>query len=355
MSEHERSQPKHEHPDAGVGAHAHHHEAWVSRVVRSVFSPHDHGHLDHDTSREGMRALAVSLVGLGVTAALQVVVLAISGSVALLADTVHNFTDALTAVPLGIAFWLGRRRPTSRYPYGYGRAEDLAGMFIVLAIALSALVAFWQAAERLVSPRPIDNVWWVFAAGLVGFLGNELVAVYRIGVGRRIGSAALAADGLHARADGLTSLAVVGGALGAAAGWELADPLVGLLISIGILLVLGHAARDIGRRVMDGVEPALAERVHAVLASVEGVEAVEAVRMRWVGHDLLSEVEVVSDCDLSLAQAHAIAEQAQHRLLHEIPRLVRVSVHSNPCDHDGQDHHGSTAHHFASLPLGHRR
>ncbi len=319
---------------------------------------HQHGHqpdltrASSDARAEGVCALFVSLVGLGATAALQMVVVLMSGSVALLADTVHNLSDALTAVPLGVAFWLGRRRPNARYNYGYGRAEDLAGVLIVFAIGASAVFAAWETVQRIVSPQPIANVGWVLAAGVIGFAGNELVAVYRIKVGRRIGSAALEADGLHARADGITSLAVIGGALGAAAGWELADPLVGLLIAVGILLILVRAARDIVRRVMDGVDPGLIEEVKRVASEVDGVEAVEAVRLRWVGHDLISEVEVVSDCDLSLGQAHDIAEYAHHRLLHEIPRLARATIHTSPCDHDGRRHHETTAHHF--LPADER-
>jgi len=204
----------------------------------------------------------------------------VSGSVALLGDTIHNFSDALTAVPLGIAFLLGRRPPTKRYTYGYGRSEDLAGIFVVAMIALLSAVAAWEAAQRLLHPRAVHNIAWVVVAGFVGFAGNELVAVYRIRVGRKIGSADLVADGLHARTDGLTSLAVVIGALGVAAGWQLADPIVGLLITVAILFVLKDAARDIYRRLMDSVEPELVDEVHGVLAAVPGVQAVKEVRIR---------------------------------------------------------------------------
>lgn len=192
----------------------------------------------------------------------------------------------------------------------------------------------------------MHNVEWVIAAGLIGVIGNELVAVYRIRVGRKIGSAALVADGLHARTDGLTSLAVVLGAIGVAAGAQVADPVVGLVITVAILLVLNDAARDIYRRLMDSVEPGLVDAVERILNAVPGVEAVEPVRIRWVGHQLRAEAAIISDADLSLADAHAIAEEAHHRLLHEIPRLAEATIHSNPCDHDGRDHHARTAHHF---------
>ena len=190
-----------------------------------------------ESSREGMRALWISLVVLGVTALAQAVVVVWSGSVALLGDTLHNAADALTAVPLGIAFTVGRRAPTRRYTYGYGRAEDLAGVVIVLFIASSSVLAGYEAIRRLANPQPVDHLWAVAAAGVLGFIGSELVARYRIRVGRRIGSAALVADGLHARTDGFTSLAVVLGAGGVAAGWQLADPIVGLLITVAIVVV----------------------------------------------------------------------------------------------------------------------
>ena len=243
---------------------------------------------------------------------------------------------------------LGRRRPTKRYTYGYGRAEDLAGLFIVAMIALSAAVAGFEAVRRLLDPQEVRNVGWVLAAGVVGFLGNELVAVYRIRVGRKIGSAALVADGLHARTDGFTSLAVVAGALGVLAGWPLADPVVGLLITVAILFVLKGAARDIYRRLMDSVDPDLVDDVHRVAASVPGVQAVEHVRVRWLGHDLRAEVEIVSDADLSLADAHDIAEEVHHRLLHDIRRLTQATIHTNPCGHHGRDHHAATSHHFTA-------
>jgi len=296
-----------------------------------------------------MRALEISLAVLVATTVVQVSIVALSGSVALLADTIHNFADALTAVPLAAAFWLGRRPATRRYTYGYGRSEDLAGILIVATIMASSAVAAWAATNRLIHPSHVHDVGWVIAAGLVGFIGNETVAVYRIKVGRRIGSAALEADGYHARTDGFTSLAVVVGALGVALGWQLADPIVGLAITVAILLVVKTAARDIYRRLMDAVDPALVDHVTSVIADVPGIDAVEAVRVRWVGHELRVEAEVVSDGDLTLAQAHEVAEHAHHHLLHEVPRLARASIHTSPAARDGLEPHQLTAHHFPGV------
>lgn len=297
-----------------------------------------------ETSRDGLRALWISLAVLGATAVLQAVIVAFSGSVALLGDTLHNVADALTAVPLGIAFLLGRRLPTKRYTYGFGRAEDLAGIVIVVFIAASAALAGYEAVRRLLNPAEVSHLGWVAGAGLIGFAGNEIVARYRIAVGTRIGSAALVADGLHARTDGFTSLAVVLSAGGVALGWRWADPVVGLAITVAILFVLKDAAREVYRRLMDAVDPDLVDTVTAELRRTKGVADVGDVHLRWIGHQLRAECEISVDPDLTVAQAHAIAVDAEHRLIHAIPRLTRAFVHADPAGDDAE-HHAELAHH----------
>lgn len=297
-----------------------------------------------ESSAHGIRAIKVSLAGLAATALLQVAIVAISGSVALLADTIHNFTDALTAIPLWIAFRLGRRPPNRRYSYGYHRAEDLAGVFIVLVIGLSAFLAAWEAARRLMHPHDLENVGWVVAASVVGFAGNELVAGYRIRVGRRIGSAALVADGEHARIDGLTSLGVLLAAIGVMLGFRRADPIVGLAITGVILLILKDVARSVIHRIMDGTDDATIGLLEEVAASVPGVEHVTSARARWAGHGLNAELAIDVDPTLSVHEGHAIAEEVRHRLLHDVPRLRMVTVHIDP-HHHGPDPHEATAHH----------
>ncbi len=300
-------------------------------------------------SRAGIRALWWSLAVLGATAALQAVVAALSGSVALLGDTLHNVADALTAVPLGVAFVLGRRPATRRYTYGFGRAEDLAGVAIVAVIAGSSALAGWQAVRRLLHPADVDHLWAVAVAALVGFVGNELVARYRISVGRRIGSAALVADGLHARTDGFTSLAVLVGAGGVAIGWRWADPVVGLAITLAILVVLKDAAREVYRRLMDAVDPQLLDTVERVLRDTPGVRGLGAVRLRWIGHQLRAECEIAVDANLTVTAAHAIAVDAEHQLLHAVPRLYAALVHADPAGAD-VDHHAELAHHRPPRP-----
>jgi cation diffusion facilitator family transporter len=298
-------------------------------------APHSHDAADSvdnvlESSASGIRAVKISLVALGVTAITQAVIMVLSGSVALAADTVHNFSDALTAVPLWIAFALGTRAATRRYTYGFGRAEDLAGLFVVAMIALSAVVAGYEAVLRLIHPVHIQHVGWVAAAGLIGFVGNELVALYRIRIGRRIGSAALVADGLHARTDGFTSLAVLLSAGGVALGFPLADPIVGLLITVAILAVLRTAARDVFRRLLDGVDPELVDNAEAALAARPGVTAVRSVRMRWIGHRLHADAELDVDPCVSLEAAHRIAHDAEHELIHEVPKLSTALIHAYP-------------------------
>jgi cation diffusion facilitator family transporter len=316
-----------------------------------VLRPHSHDAADKvdtamEASAEGMRALWISLAVLGATALLQTAVVAMSGSVALLGDTLHNAADALTAVPLGIAFLLSRRPPTRRYTYGYGRAEDLAGVVIVVFIAASSALAAYEAVTRLAHPRAVSNLVAVAVAALIGFAGNELVARYRIRVGRKIGSAALVADGLHARTDGFTSLAVLLGVAGVAAGWDWADPVVGLLITVAILAVLRQAGREIYRRLMDAVDPALVDQAGRTLRATPGVLDVGQVRLRWVGHQLRAECEVIVDAGASAVQAHQVAVNAEHNLLHALPRLAAALVHADPQAQPGADHHAVLASHL---------
>src|SRR6266516_1882350 len=334
------SQPGHDHE------HEHPHPpaqgCWPR--LQHGLRPHSHdaaGKVDAavETSAQGMRALWISLAVLGVTALIQAAVAAVSGSVALLGDTFHTAADALTAVPLGVAFILGRRPPTRRYTYGYGRAEDLAGIAIVLAIAASSALAAYEAISRLVHPHPVSDLIAVAAAALIGFTGNEVVAGCRIRAGRRIGSAALVADGLHARTDGLTSLAVLLGAGGVAAGWDWADPVIGLLITVAILAVLRQAAREIYRRLMDAVDPALTGQAEQALRATAGVLDVGQVRLRWIGHQIRAECEVVVDPGITATAAHQITVSAEHDLLHAIPRLSAALVHADPQSCGTDPHH----------------
>jgi cation diffusion facilitator family transporter len=285
----------------------------------------------------------VSLGGLALTAGLQGIVVVFTGSVALLSDTIHNAADALTAIPLWIAFVLGRRPRTRRFTHGYGRAEDLAGLAIIAAIAASASVAAVESVGRLASPRSIDHAGWVIAAGVVGALGNEWVARYRIRAGRRLGSEALIADGKHARTDALTSLAVVAAGVGALAGATWADPVAGLAVAVLIVVMLVHTGVRVLGRMLDAVDPHLAEHLEEAAASCPGVTAVTDLRLRWHGHRLDVVAAVAVDPALSVAAGHAIAQEVGHALMHALPYRVSPLVHIDP---DGPgDSHLLTSHH----------
>ena len=326
------------HHDHHHGAEHKHASGWWGRLrhaLSELTGAHSHDAADQiddalEANEAGRRALLISLVGLGVTAAVQGIVVVLTGSVALLGDTFHNVADALTAGPLLIAFALGRRAASRRYTYGYGRAEDLAGLFVIAMITLSAGFAAYEAIRRLLNPADVNHLWAVAAAAVVGFLGNELVARYRIRVGRQIGSAALVADGLHARTDGFTSLAVLLGAGGAALGWWWADPVVGLLITVAILGVLRSAVAQVGARLMDAVDPATVDQAEAAIRSVDGVEAVPELRIRWIGHSLRAEADITVAPDLSLVQGHELAHHVEQHLIAYVGRLSAATIHVSP-------------------------
>lgn len=330
-----------------VNREAHdHHPAGDPGPARGYEGGHSHGVVDPGVAatERGMWALKWSFVGLLVTALVQLAVVAISGSVALLADTIHNFADAATAIPLAIAFAFARLKPSRRFSYGYGRAEDAAGVLIVLTILVTAILAGYQSVRRLLHPEPIEYLWAVAGASVLGFLGNEAVAFVRIKVGREIGSAALVADGYHARADGLTSLAVLGSAAGVWLGYPLADPVSGALITLAILGLVWRSARAVFTRLLDGVEPGVLETVERVVQHVAGVRAVAEVRARWIGHGLRLELNVAVDPALSVTEGHSVAKEVRHQILHHLPHVSGVTVHVDPATEIGEGFHRIKAH-----------
>ena len=302
----------------------------------------------------GIRALVVSSVGLLLTFGLQIAVVLIGRSAALLADAIHNLADVFTAVPLWIAFVLSRRQADRRFTYGYGRAEDMAGVAVVLFIVASAAFAGYAATQKWSNQTPTTHLGLGMAAALIGAIGNELVAIYKIKVGKAIGSAALVADGQHSRADALTSLGAFLGILGVFWGFPWADPLMGLLISAAILYIGWDAGREVFARIMDAIEPETVGQIERVASGVGGVRRVDEVRARWIGHRVMVELAIQVDPQLTVAEGHRIAEEVRHELLHQIPRLADANVHVNPAWEGVDPYHEATAPHFEAAAAAER-
>ena len=327
----------------GYGSHGHDHDLGEHDHAHS----HTHGVVDPSitTTARGIWAVKWSFLILTATAALQLVVVYFSVSVALLADTIHNVADAGTAIPLWIAFALARKKPTPTFTYGYGRLEDFAGLAIVLIILFSALVAGYEAIGRLFHPRIVLHLGWLALAGLIGFLGNEAVAVFRIKVGRQIDSAALIADGYHARTDGLTSLAVVLGAFGVWMGFPLADPIVGLIITVAILAIVWQSANAVLRRMLDGVEPSVVRELRHAAEHESGVKGVESVRARWLGHRLHAEMTLAVDPALSATGVRKLADDIRCHAQGHLAALESLHVETVPASgRERSDHHPHAEH-----------
>jgi cation diffusion facilitator family transporter len=314
--------------------------------IHSHEHPHDHSHGHNHThgrvdpsittTSKGLWAVKWSFIGLMVTAVLQIFIVYVSGSVALLADTIHNFGDASTAIPLAIAFSLARRKPSKRFSYGYGRAEDLAGVIIILLILFSAVIAGYESITHFLSPQPVGHLQAVALAAIIGCIGNEGVAEFRMKVGKEIGSAALIADGYHARIDGFTSLAVLIGAIGVWSGYPVLDPLIGMLITIAILKIVLDSSKLVFTRLLDGVEPEVIDKVKCVAESVEGVCEVTDLRVRWIGHRLHAEINASVDPSLSVEEGHEIANAVREKLLENFSYLSGTTIHVDPLTASGE-------------------
>jgi cation diffusion facilitator family transporter len=345
QAEHHSHTHEHDH------SHAHQGQRWLDRIKGIFHFGHSHNQneLASDQAfledQEGIRTVWLALAALTATSILQIVIVLWSGSVALFADTVHNIGDGLNSIPLLIAFYLARRAATRRYTYGFARAEDVAGIFIVLSIAFSAGVIFWESFQKLLDPQPLTDLGWVAAAAVIGFLGNEAVALLQIRVGRKIDSAALVADGLHARTDGLTSLAVLLAVAGSWLGFPILDPIIGIVIGVVILFVTREATVTMWYRLMDAIDPALLAKAESTVQKQAGVREMRRIRMHWRGHRLCAEVTIAVNPNLSTVQSHQIAEGLRHVLFHEFPNLAEVVIHVEPWGEDLEIHHQLTTHH----------
>ena len=329
---------EHDHHHDDNHSHDHDHDSGLWGMIAAALHlpgyshSHDHSYasLAGDAALRdnelGIRTVKWALLALGVTTVFQVFIYVASGSVALLADTVHNLGDALNSIPLWMAFVLARRRPNKRYTYGYGRAEDVAGLLIVVSIGFSAAYILWESVQKFINPKPMDNLVWVALAAVVGFIGNEIVALLQIRVGRKIGSEAMVADGLHARTDGLTSLAVLIAVIGTILGAPILDPIIGFLIGITILFITRDAIRAMWYRLMDAVDPALIETAESIIHKHPEVQAIQRLQMRWLGHRLYAEAVLGLAPNLTMIESEHIADHISHHLYHAFPNLSEATI-----------------------------
>lgn len=339
------SEHTHESGDGNPGNHSHSHGLFHRHDHSGGEHAHSHGVVDPSiaASERGLWAVKWSGVLLLTVSFIELAVVAMSRSTALLADMIHNFGDFATVIPLWIAFALMRRAPGRKFSFGYGRVEDLAGVLVVAVLFTNALIAGYEAISRIFHPLPITHLGVVAIASLVSFAGNETVAILRIKVGKEIGSAALIADGHHARVDGWTALAVLVGALGVYLGYPLADPIIGLLITVAIFGIVWTSARTIFTRILDGVEPETLDQLRASALEVSGVEDVTDLRARWMGHQLYAEASVVVASTLSVGEAHVIAAAVEHQLVHHVAHVHGVVIHVCPADNAGAEFHAVNA------------
>jgi len=337
----ESHEQSHRHGLFGFHLSLHHLSHKLSRThshVHSLGHSHTHGTVDPSilATSKGLRAVKWSFIGLMITAVLQIIIVFMSGSVALLADTIHNFGDASTAIPLAIAFSLARRKPSKCFSYGYGRVEDLAGIIIIFLILFRAAVAGYESVNRFLNPQPVEHLQAVAIAAIIGCIGNEVVAQFRMKVGKEIGSAALIADGYHARVDGFTSLAVLIGAAGVWMGYPIIDPLIGMLITIAILKIVLDSSKLVFTRLLDGVEPEVIDKVQNIAESVEGVYEITDLRVRWIGHRLHAEINASVSQSLSVEEGHEIANAIREKLLENFSYLSGTTIHVDPLTASGE-------------------
>ncbi len=253
------------------------------------FPPTQHANEAVDRS-DAYRAIAFSALGLGITGLIELGIALLSGSVGLLSDALHNLSDVSTSLVVFIGLRVSKRPATDTYPYGWGRAEDIAGLGVALVIWMSAVFAGYISLQKLLNHGTTSHVGYGIAAAAVGILGNQIVARYKLRVGRRIQSATLIADAQHSWLDALSSAGAMIGLIGVAAGLPWADAVAGLIVTAFICHVGFEVTRDLLRHLMDGVEPGVLTTSVAAACQVSGVEHAH-VRGRWMGGTLLIEVD----------------------------------------------------------------
>ncbi|MGH3396216.1 MAG: cation diffusion facilitator family transporter [Streptosporangiaceae bacterium] len=280
--------------------------------------PLDGGRDDAADRRQANRAVAVSAIGLGLTGVAELLIALLTGSVGLLGDAIHNLSDVSTSAVVFLGFQLSRRPPTDRYPYGLDRAEDLAGIGIAVVIWASAAFAGAESIRKLVEHGHTSDVGVGIAGALLGIVGNQIVARYKLTVGRRIGSATLVADARHSWLDALSSAGALAGLIAVALGQPWGDPVAGLAVTVFICHVGYEVTTDVARRLADGIDPEVIGRAETAAASVPGIIHAHA-RARWTGRTLRVEIEGWVSPDLPTRDADAIGRQVARALSRDLP------------------------------------
>ena len=262
--------------------------------------------------------MAVSAAGLGLTGLVELLLALLTGSVGLLGDAIHNLSDVSTSAVVFLGFRLSRRPPTEKYPYGLERAEDLAGIGIAVVIWMSAAFAGFESVRKLIDHGPTSHVWAGVAGAVAGMAGNQLVARYKLRVGRRINSATLLADARHSWLDALSSAGALAGLIAVALGQPWGDPLAGLLVTAFICHVGYEVTKDVMHRLADGIDPEVITTAEAAAGSVPGVIHAHA-RARWTGRTLRVEIEGWVDPELRARDADAIGRLVADEISRQLP------------------------------------
>jgi cation diffusion facilitator family transporter len=298
-----------------------HAEAWAPAKPAELDLSQDEAH-----RQKAMRAIVVSSLGLLVTSGLELLAVFFSGSVALLSDALHNLGDVFTTVGVYVGFRFSRRRPTAKFPYGYGRAEDVAGLVVVAAIWASAGLAAVESYDKLVSARGTSHLGVGMIAAVIGVVGNQWVARYKLKVGREIKSAPLIVDARHSWLDAVSSAGALLGLVGVAGGFRQADPIAGFAISLFIVRIGLEATRDVVVRLMDAQDEELADAARAAAREVVGPGGVGDVRVRWLGRQVEVRLVVRLPGNLALADVGRTTRTLTATVQHRVPDVREVFV-----------------------------
>ncbi len=332
--DHHEKRPEHEHEHEHGHEHEHEHGETAHNESRDGehhdHSAASHGHHHGSLGDEPLRVALVSSGVLGLVAALELFAGLATGSSAVLSDSFHNLADVSTTIALAAAFLLSRRHATRRFPYGYHRVEDLAGLLVLGLILASAVLAGFDSVTHLLHPQPLGTPLLALAAALIGVVGNEAVGQYKLRAAARAHSTSLAADGKHSRLDGAVSLGAAVGVTGSWLGFHLLDPLAGLALTGLILYVGWETAGHVTGRLMDEADYVMEQLITEIAGRHEGLQKITGVHARWTGRQLLADLTIEVDATATVAQGHAIAEAIRHELFHEITQLREVLIHVDP-------------------------